>query len=454
MELSTARLKMKKTLRSGVRLILPFVVQRITSSQRREGTRAKSEAKRAKKGKAHVISYFHDVTDPYSHLAAQRIGSLMRTYDIELRPMLVNPPSEGAAPERAMLSDYALRDAAEIAPYHKLEFRTNGKMPDPVAFEEAGRLLSAAIAQSTFEKDAIRIGAALWAADRSAIEEIKAEFPMADEALFEKHLKQGDKELDRKRHYFGAVFAYGGESYWGVDRFHHLEERLLSLGLRNSFAAPKAIAPHITEDLGATMIMAPAVTIEFFASLRSPYTYIAMDRMYAMAQKYSLNLIMRPVMPMVMRGLPVPGVKRRYIMSDAKREAEQYDISFGKVCDPVGEPVERAMSLYPWAREQGLDKEFLLSFAKGAFADGIDGGTDRGLKKIVERAGLDWSVAKTLVGNEDWRDEARDNQELMFSLGLWGVPSFRVTGGRHEDEFAIWGQDRLWLIEREIQRRR
>jgi 2-hydroxychromene-2-carboxylate isomerase len=41
---------------------------------------------------------------------------------------------------------------------------------------------------------------------------------------------------------------------------------------------------------------------------------------------------------------------------------------------------------------------------------------------------------------------AEANREELFGLGLWGVPSFRVNGND-----AHWGQDRLWVIEQELQ---
>ena len=40
----------------------------------------------------------------------------------------------------------------------------------------------------------------------------------------------------------------------------------------------------------------------------------------------------------------------------------------------------------------------------------------------------------------------------MYALGLWGVPSFRLLDARGEEQLALWGQDRLWLLGREIQR--
>jgi 2-hydroxychromene-2-carboxylate isomerase len=53
----------------------------------------------------------------------------------------------------------------------------------------------------------------------------------------------------------------------------------------------------------------------------------------------------------------------------------------------------------------------------------------------------------------NWDAVLDDNLQAMLTAGLWGVPSFRVTGGRDEAAFACWGQDRIWRIEAEIARR-
>ena len=42
---------------------------------------------------------------------------------------------------------------------------------------------------------------------------------------------------------------------------------------------------------------------------------------------------------------------------------------------------------------------------------------------------------------------------MTDELGLWGVPSYRVRGGEGEEDFSVWGQDRLWLVAAEIRRR-
>jgi 2-hydroxychromene-2-carboxylate isomerase len=178
-----------------------------------------------------------------------------------------------------------------------------------------------------------------------------------------------------------------------------------------------------------------------------------MDRVLAFRERLPIDLVLRPVLPMVMRGLPVPRAKQLYITLDTKREAEDAGVRFGRMCDPVGRPVERCFSLYPWARERGREAELLRSFTQAAFAEGVDTGCDAGLRLVVERAGLSWSEAQGHLDREGWRDELEANRKQLFALGLWGVPSFRLLGRAGEPDYATWGQDRLWRIEQEIRRR-
>jgi 2-hydroxychromene-2-carboxylate isomerase len=147
---------------------------------------------------------------------------------------------------------------------------------------------------------------------------------------------------------------------------------------------------------------------------------------------------------MVMRGLPVPPEKRRYISTDAAREAFVRGTPFGRVNDPVGRPVERGLSLMPLAERQGKGPAYVLSFMHGVWAEGLDAGSDRGLRRIAERAGLSWADACTAMKDEAWRLTAEANRTELLGLGLWGVPSFRVRNT------AVWGQDRLWAVQQAL----
>ena len=63
------------------------------------------------------------------------------------------------------------------------------------------------------------------------------------------------------------------------------------------------------------------------------------------------------------------------------------------------------------------------------------------------KARLDaWEASEAEHPSDDsWRAPAEVNRQELFSMGLWGAPSLRVNDGP-----GYWGQDRLWLIERDL----
>jgi 2-hydroxychromene-2-carboxylate isomerase len=248
-----------------------------------------------------------------------------------------------------------------------------------------------------------------------------------------------------------------------MDRLHFLDNRLTRLGTRR--AADQTPAPwreppfdagvplrerHApsTSALGerkepttGTQSAAPGVKLHFYLSFRSPYTAVAAPRVVDLARRYGAQLELRYLLPMVMRKLPVPRQKALAFVRDAAREARYHGIPFGRIVDPVGRPVERGYALIPWARAEGRGTDYVLAFLDGVWARGIDAGSDRGLRQIVERAGLSWALGRKELSNPGWRTEAASNARELSSLGLWGVPCFRVG------DQVTWGQDRLWFVE-------
>ncbi|MDG2306656.1 MAG: DsbA family protein [Candidatus Binatia bacterium] len=422
----------------------------LTSRGLRDFRRSVAETRRRIGGKTHQVHYFHQVDDPYSHLAAQLLGPLVARYEVDLVPHLVGDAD--AVPEPEMLVAYARKDAADIAPGYGMEFPGDATPPEADVVRTATRLL-ADVSPEVFVARAASVGTALWSGDRGALEKLSQEMQAADADTARAAVTAGTALRKRMGHYSGAMFAYGGEWYWGADRLGHLEERLRLLGLaRDASDVSDLVRRPGPGYLPGAEPDAPPV-LEYFPSLRSPYTYISMERVYDLPRRYGIELRLRPVLPMVMRGMTVPVPKRMYITLDTKREAEDEGVPFGRVCDPVGEPVERGFALYPHACRLGRGGEYLLSFARGVFAEGIDAGTEDGLRRIAERAGIDWDAAQEGRSDESWKEELEENRAAMFEAGLWGVPSFRLLAGGGHAEFATWGQDRIWLVEREIQRR-
>lgn len=433
-----------------MRRIQSAVVRRMLSPAARDARRRRAEARRRRAGDPHRVEYFHQVDDPYSHLAVQTLAKLRAAYDVELVPRLAAPDAGPNAPEPELLAAWARRDAADVAPHYGLAFPGNAAAPPPDRVRLAERVLAASDPRD-FAERAVRVGRALWSDDKDELARLASELPLADEATAAALAEAGRERRTRLGHYSGATFHYAGEWYWGVDRLCHLEARLATLGAAHTGAA--VVAPRPPIDPGDVR-GAERLTLEFFPSLRSPYTAVIFDRTVDLARNTGVRLVLRPVMPMVMRGVPVTLAKGRYIYGDALREAELLGVPFGAMIDPIGKPVEDGFSLFPWARERGRAVELLSSFLRCAFAERVDTSTPAGMRRVVEQAGLAWDEAKAILGNPDWRDELERNRIAMYDeLGLWGVPSYRVRGPEGCPDWSAWGQDRLWRVAQEIRRR-
>ena len=364
-------------------IIQPRLLPYLLGEPRLRAARAKHEAQRVRSGRPHRVQVFHDPADPYSQLLMTVLPEFRARYDVEVEVLEVGAPSASANPEAARLRDYAKDDAAALARRAGVDFTYE---PRPHAVDTA----------------------------------------------------DADAQLAMLGHYQGGMIHYAGEWYWGLDRLHYLEERLAELGAKRDGApdgpihAPPTV-PSGSGDSGAT--------IHWYASFRSPYTAIVRDRIAELAERYGAELRLRPVLPMVMRGLPVPTAKRRYILPDTAREARRHAVAFGRVSDPVGRPVEMAYSLIPHARERGRDVAYARAWLTAVWSEGVDAGKPRNLRRIAEHAGLDWAEAREHLGTDGWRADVEANRVEMLERGIWGVPSFRV------DDEIVWGQDRLWRVE-------
>lgn len=376
--------------------LMPIISRRLLSRERLLQQRARAERKRSAQGRPHTVHFFHQADDPYSQLLAHVLPRLQAKYKVTLETHPVKAPEDSAVPERKRLEVYSQVDAKRLADYHQLNW--------PVE-------------------------ATTVAHDSASTQQMEA-----NQAL-------------RKKwgHYLGGTLYYEGEWYWGIDRLHHLEDRLNQLGLCNGpYAGPlfsvKQYEPLQRIDQGTD--------IDFFFSFRSPYSAISAAKVLPWARQSGVQVKLRYVLPMVMRGLAVPSEKRRYISLDAAREAFQQGVPFGCLNDPLGKPTERGLALMPFAEMHNAAEAYVLSFMKGVWSEGLDAGCDQHLQIIVERAGLNWNAAKELLNstaNEaHWRAIAEHNRQDLFAHGLWGVPSFKFQ------DTAVWGQDRFWVIEKAL----
>ncbi|MBO6703507.1 MAG: DsbA family protein [Pseudomonadales bacterium] len=410
-----------------------LVMGALISDQRRA---LKHLGGRLKRRGAPLVHYFHQVDDPYSHLAAQKLFDLFQRYTVKFEYHLAGPPTSEEQGDSNRFTTWALNDARSIAPFYDTNLPTQIDQPSTDQVAAAERYLAGYLATSEFPERAVEVGQKLWSGN------VDVDGPSTNA------MREGTQLRHKLGHWLGATFFFEGEWYWGVDRLVHLENRMKDMGLSRDTSGICVPRPEPETVDGA----AGDIRLEYFPSLRSPYTAISYDRTMAMVRRTGVQLDLRPVMPMMMRGIPAPQSKQIYIMTDTKREADYYGQAFGPIIDPFGEPVKRAFSLLPYMIEQNKAEDYCGEYLRSAWTKGVDITEEPGLRQVVEAVGCNWSAAKASMDNPDWTQLLEDNVADMLSLGLWGVPSFRVTGG-DQPAFSCWGQDRLWLVETDIARR-
>lgn len=412
----------------------------LTSPVLRNVRRAAYRAKRRLHRHPCRVEFFCQIDDPYAPLAITCLKRLADGYGVAVDWYLVPPPDAAAAPQREKLAAYAARDAARIAAALGLGDGNPRAAPTPAQITLAERIAAAALRAPDPAPRLIAIANAL--AEEDADTALAALAANLGEAPAQPLLAQGKAQRARRGHYLGSVTWYEGECYWGVDRLHYLEARL---------AAEQEVRPMIAPvlDPGAYPSAPPMVpvapSIDFFLSFRSPYSLIAAERIGALAQAYGARVVLRPVLPMVMRGLPVPRAKRLYILFDTKREADRHGIGFGTIRDPLGAGVERGLAVLHHAIGKGRGLDFAIGFLRAAFAQGRDMTRDDALFVVAAQAGISAEDARGAIADPAWRAAAEANRAALFEMGLWGVPCFQV-----DDRAPHWGQDRLWMVEDDL----
>ncbi len=406
------------------------------------------EWRRRVTGNKHVVHVFLELDDPYSCLLAQYLGDFRDSYAIELHIHLTEALGDSYRPHAELLTEHAKTDSERLARELGLPFLDKGKTP-PVEHRRALiDLLAASETSESFAEDVFQTLRLYWRGDAEAA--ARRVGSVETNGQGDAMLERSQALLTRLGHYNAATLYYGGEWYWGIDRLHYLAERLDALGLGRDQAAAARLMPIQQLARISLPVSPPAAArqlpeLELFFSFRSPYSYLALQRTFQIADAFGLALSLRPVLPMVMRGLQVPKSKLLYIAGDAVREAERLQVPFGRFSDPTGAGVERCLAVFEYAREEKKGRDFLLCAGTAIWAQCLDVATDVGLRKVTDACGLFWPDVKAALSDDGWRQAAAANRESMMESGCWGVPTLRLG------DFTVWGQDRLWLLVRHIE---
>jgi len=391
------------------------------------------------------LDFYVDIADPMSYLTAQAVARLVQAYPVVLAVHVVTPPASDVDPAPDMRVKHAVRDARLVAEYWNVEF-PGQREADSGMVRDVGTALIRDRPAADQLRAVLDLTGAMWRGDRKRLGELLHVHGTESSGSVAPVLNTHYAELRKAGHYQGAMLAYDGTWYWGIDRLPYLEAALAEA--TGSTAAP-VVAPRPEAERGPLKLSDQPLTCELWISFRSPYSYLALERIEAVLAPYGVPLVVKPVAPMVTRGLPVPGVKQMYIVRDAKREADRHGIAFGELCDPLGPGIDHCLAIAHRAAQHGQLMAFARSAMRGIWTEALDMAEYVDLRQVVERAGMAWDDARAALAPEPTAQAVKAAQASATELAvynLWGVPSIRCG------EFVAWGQDRLDLLADRLRR--
>ena len=388
------------------------------------------------------LELYLDIVDPWSYLTAQAVARLLEAYPVDLEVHIVTPPASDVDPAPVLRAKHALKDAQELAAYWDLEFPGRKEADGGMVRDIGSTMIKTRPAREQLAAFLETTGA-LWANDRKKLVELLGRLGTEAHGSVLPILNTAYGELRKAGHYQGAMIQYGGEWYWSIDRLPYLEAALA----RDTGAdVAGVVTPRPDSDRQPEKLSDKPLQLEMWFSFRSPYSYLALEQIEDIVAPHRIPLALKQVAPMVARGLPVPSIKRMYIVRDAKREADRLGIPFGEICDPLGKGVDHCLAVAHFAQAQGKAVEFARSALRGIWSEARDMAEYVDLRYVTERAGLSWDEARAALGDTAAAKTAADNAAELDAAGMWGVPSFRVGS------FITWGQDRLPILADRLRR--
>lgn len=400
--------------------------------------------------KKRVVTVFLQLDDPYSYLLSYYLSFAIKRYKkVEFRFIICQALQGEYVPEPALLAEYAARDCALLAGEFGVPFLDIGSTP---AVEHRRALLDFLAEEQDeegFDELIIKALSVYWRGDAEGVARMLSR-SYVENAETNVLIGKNQLLLRKMGHYSCATLHYAGEWYWGVDRLHYL----LDMFERQKLNRYKESTPELISLQQATQFTLPAKPpaassslppLDLYYSFRSPYSYLALPRVIKIAGAFGVRLNIKPVLPLAMRGVSVPRPKLLYIVKDANREAKRLKIPFGKIADPLGEGTERCIAAFSYAVTQGKGREFSWHVGQAIWSKAVDVSVDDGMELVAERAGLFWPDVKQAMQNDSWREQVEKNREDLAEIGLWGVPAFCIGDVR------IWGQDREWLLVRQLE---
>ena len=385
--------------------------------------------------KTPIAEVYLALNDPYSFMLIQVLPEMEKRFNIQFKLFLVYESVPGVTIDPKLMRTWAIKDANNIADQYQLKKITQQPTQESLfTGQQMWQLRPKTLANAwkLFQKT--------WFNEFD--DYYHASTPVINYQI--KNLMR----LVKLGHYLPSSIFIAGQWFVGIDRLEHLEKRLTNLGLAiddsiSVYQKNNLIFADQSKKEFAANNDAPNA-IEAFISLRSPYSYIGLLQAEKLSQHYQVPLKIKPLLPLVMRGLTITENKERYAVFDASREAKKLDIPFTGITDPLGQGIFNAFQIFSYAEQQNKELDFIKSAFNAIYFDGLDLSHKSVIASLCKKHDLDYEKALAYNNEHDWQQWSDYNQSTLDSMGLWGAPCFRYKN------VVCWGQDRLAQIEQAI----
>lgn len=213
-------------------------------------------------------------------------------------------------------------------------------------------------------------------------------------------------------------------------------------------------SPRSSLEGAASVVASVTPRLDFWFDFTSPWCYLATARIGGIAHRHGAKLAWRPVHLAKL----IETVGGRRPLEGAAPFVEWYRQDILDHAALLGLPFKqhpryplrpaRALRAAIWAEEQGKGEAFALPLLKGYWSEETDIEELEVLRAAAAGAGLDPNAVEQVVGDGPYKHKLEANLAEAVAQGLFGLPTTIHEGKLY------WGNDRLDLLERHLERRR
>ncbi len=182
-------------------------------------------------------------------------------------------------------------------------------------------------------------------------------------------------------------------------------------------------------------------SLDFYFSFRSPYAWLAFNRLSRLKDNLPVSLYYRPILRQPTLDSTTNPHKTSYIIEDVTRFAKSYGLTL-RWPEIIDTDWLRPHSAFLYALDQGRPVEFALAAFAARFSQGEDLGQNDTLSTIAEQCGLPVNEVIKSADDSLYQQRLHDITHSSRQQGIFGVPFFVFNDQR------FWGNDRIeWLLE-------